>query len=386
MTFPGRGPLPQTPAFVATQWPAVQTTDALWVRQLVLHHLRSFAEARLDLTPGINVITGPNGAGKTSLLEAVYLLSHGHSFRAGGPQALLRRGAEALDVFAELLRAGSSHRLGLGRRSGHWEARLDGRDVALAELLGQCAVVCFEPGSHALISGPPEERRRFMDWGVFHVEPSFLGHWRRYRRALEQRNALLRHGVIADVEYRPWEEGMGETAALLDQARARYLEALQKPLTRLLDRLIPELGCVELRYRRGWPADNELAAYLAASRLTDQQRGHTSAGSHRAVWSIHFAAAPQREHLSRGQEKLVALACLLAQAAVHAEHAGFWPIIAFDDLASELDRDHQRMVVDQLLACGAQVLVTGTEIPDALSTRTTRRFHVEQGGRVQLIQ
>jgi DNA replication and repair protein RecF len=90
---------------------------------------------------------------------------------------------------------------------------------------------------------------------------------------------------------------------------------------------------------------------------------------------------PGRETLSRGQEKLAALACLLAQAERHARQRGEWPVICLDDLASELDREHQRQVLASVLASGAQVLLTGTELPDSVAALGVphRLFHVEQG-------
>ncbi|MCE5233838.1 MAG: DNA replication/repair protein RecF [Mizugakiibacter sp.] len=347
---------------------------------LRLQNLRCFDRAELTPAPGINLLLGPNGAGKTSLLEAAYLLSHGRSFRAGGREALLRRGETAFTVYAELtVAAGSRHRLGLSREAGRWAARLDGATLGnVGDLLERCAVVCFEPGSHALIAGGSEERRRFLDWGVFHVEPEFLPQWRRYQRALKQRNALLREQARPDW-LAPWEAEMAAAADPIDDARRAYAGALGSWIGRVAGAFLPELGPVELSYRRGWPDETALAALLAERRGKDLARGHTTAGPHRADWSLRFAEAPAREHLSRGQEKLCALACVLAQAELHAERRGEWPVIGLDDLASELDQAHQRRVVERLLAGAAQVLITGTELPPVLREVEAALFHVEQG-------
>lgn len=349
--------------------------------RLRIQGLRCLAEVSVELGEGIHVFVGPNGAGKTSVLEAAYLLSHGRSFRAGAREALLRRGSSELSVFAEA-RSQSEvlQRLGLGRSGARWEARLDGLGVALGVLVQACAVVCFEPGSHALIAGAAEERRRFLDWGVFHVEHAFLDAWRRYQRALKQRNALLRTGTASpDNLYTPWERELGETGAAIDAHRKAYLDRLLPALAASTGFLLPELGAITLRYRRGWTEESGLSQVLAEQRGRDLARGHTTAGAHRADWSLAFEHAPLREHLSRGQEKLAALSCLLAQAEYHAERRGEWPVICLDDLASELDLAHQAAVVERLAAVGAQVLVTGTECPQSLRSRPHRLFHVEQG-------
>lgn len=348
---------------------------------LRIQGLRCLTDVSVELGAGIHVFVGPNGAGKTSVLEAAYLLSHGRSFRSGAREALLQRGCGSLSVFAQVQGAGDARRrLGLGRESARWQARIDGADVPLGQLVQACAVVCFEPGSHALIAGPAEERRSFLDWGVFHVEPQFLPQWRRYQRALKQRNALLRAGATGPDElFAPWEYELGEAGAWIDGYRQAYLDQLRPALASSTGGLLPELGEVSLRYRRGWPDDLGLADVLADQRGRDVPRGHTTVGAHRADWSLGFPHAPQREHLSRGQEKLVALSCLLAQASLHAERCGAWPVICLDDLASELDLAHQESVVERLGAVDAQVLVTGTECPAPLLARPHRMFHVEQG-------
>ncbi len=327
------------------------------------------------------MFAGANGAGKTSVLEAVFLLSHARSFRSGSRDALLQRGTSELSIFAELSQGESRRvRLGLGRGlSARWEARVDGSAATLGNVVSECAVVCFEPGSHALIAGGSEERRRYLDWGVFHVEQGFLPAWRRYQRALKQRNHLLRQGVTQNELFDPWDRELEASATLLDQQRRCYIDALRVHLAQALQTLLPELGQVELRYRRGWAEEGELAELLRVHRGRDLGRGHTTVGAHRADWSIAFEHAPLREHLSRGQEKLTALACLLAQAGLYAEQRSEWPIVCLDDLASELDQLHQAAVVRHLQQAQAQVLLTGTDVPAALQAAAYRMFHVEHG-------
>lgn len=349
--------------------------------RLRIDGLRSLSNLSIELDPGINLFVGGNGAGKTSVLEAAFLLSHGRSFRTGAREALIQRNAASLSIFAELRRADERMlRLGLGRTGARWEARIDSATESLGTLVRECAVVCFEPGSHALIAGAAEERRRYMDWGVFHVEPKFLDEWRRYQRALKQRNSLLRSAESSHESlFSPWEREMAAGAAWIDGQRRGYLDQLLPLLRHHAGQLLPELGAMELGYRRGWSEERDLAELLIELRGRDSGRGHTGIGPHRADWSVVFEHAPLREHLSRGQEKLTALACLLAQAELYATVRGDWPVLCLDDLASELDQEHQAALVTNLRTVQAQVLVTGTEVPASLETIPQRRFHVEQG-------
>lgn len=358
----------------------------MWIQTLRLDDLRCFHAAELELGPGTNLFVGPNGAGKTSLIEAAFVLSYARSFRRGGRASLVRRGAERLVVHAAIrLQDGRVIRIGLQQgRDGQSEGRLDGRVVPrLSELVTQLAVCCFEPGSHELIGGPSDQRRAFLDWGLFHVEPGFLATWRRAQRAVRQRNALLK-AAGSERELRVWDRELAEHGARITARRAAQLDALRPLLARHAARWVPELGALSLEFEPGWggggtPSAEGLERELLARRERDRARAHTSAGPHRADWTIGFEHAPRREHLSRGQEKLVALACVLAQAELYRELRGEWPVMCFDDLASELDQAHRQRVVDSLVEAGAQLLITGTDPSSLALPAGALMFHVEQG-------
>ncbi|NYF22254.1 DNA replication and repair protein RecF [Xanthomonas sp. JAI131] len=358
------------------------------VSRLDLHHLRRFAALELAPAPGLNLITGDNGAGKTTILEAMHLMAYGRSFRGRVRDGLVSQGQDALDVFVEWQERGPEpqqprrRRAGLRHSGQDWRGRLDGEDVAyLGTLCAALAVVTFEPGSHVLVSGGGEPRRRFVDWGLFHVEPDFLALWRRYARALKQRNALLKSGG-GGAALDAWDHELAEAGEPLTSCREHYLERLLQRLLALGPELAPALGIHHLQFAPGWRRHEvPLADALLLNRERDRQYGYTSVGPHRADWSLEFAAIPGRDALSRGQAKLTALACLLAQAEDYAEQRGEWPVIALDDLASELDQHHQRRVLQRLQAGPAQVFVTATETPQALADMALpiARFHVEHG-------
>ncbi|HET6632633.1 MAG TPA: DNA replication/repair protein RecF [Rhodanobacteraceae bacterium] len=351
--------------------------------RLRIHQLRALAAVDIEPAEGLNLLVGANGAGKTSVLEAIFLLSHGRSFRAGGAEVLAAHGSDGFAIHADVKGSeGRPHRLGLGREAGRWRVVVDGEArESRGALVGLCPAVCFEPGSHALIAAGSERRRRFLDWGVFHVEQDFIALWRRYQRALQQRNALLR-GRAQDSELAPWEHEMAAAAAPLDLLRAGYIEQWAAQLVKESAALAPALGPASVSYQRGWPAPLALDEALRESRDRDRARGHTTIGAHRADWRLAFEQAPAREHLSRGQEKLAVLACVLAQGELYARLAAAWPIVCLDDLASELDAERRAGLVARLGQSGAQIWITGTAVPAELQDRAEQVFHVEQG-RVQ---
>lgn len=352
---------------------------------LDLANLRCVSEASLGFGPGINLITGDNGAGKTSVIEALHLLSHGRSFRGRVREGLIQHGKHALRVLVRWQDGDArEHRAGLEHDGKHWQARVDGDAVkSLAELASHVAMVCFEPGSHALLTGAAENRRRFVDWALFHVEPGFLDCWRRYARALRQRNQLLK--TTRDVaSLDAWENELQHSGDQISAMRSAYLTRWHSVLLELTQQFLPELAPAEVSFVRGWRPEDSLAGALRASRERDQIQGFTSVGPHRADWRMRFGKLSAREGLSRGQTKLAALACVLAQAQQFAVIRGYWPLVCLDDLASELDQRHQRRVLERLLASRAQVVITATEDTAtdkilALAGPQLTRFHVEQG-------
>jgi len=356
------------------------------IRRIVLQQLRRFDAVELRPQPGLNLLTGDNGAGKTSVLEALHLMAYGRSFRGRVRDGLVQQGRDALEVFVEWDELQGDHgpvrrKAGLSHSGHEWKGRLDGEDVSqLGTLCAALAVVTFEPGSHALVSGGGEPRRRFLDWGLFHVEHDFLNLWRRYSRALKQRNALLKQGGSPRM-LDTWDHELAEAGEPLTGRRQQYLDRLQDRAVAVAADVAPQLGIEGLMLSPGWRRHEfSLADALLLSRDRDRQAGYTSVGPHRADWSVQFSAIHGREALSRGQAKLTALACLLAQAEDYAAQRGHWPVIALDDLASELDRTHQARVIGRLLKAPAQLFLTATETPSALQNGVPiTRFHVEHG-------
>ena len=367
--------------------PSSSAGEPVQLTRLRIENLRSIELDEIELAPGWNFFVGGNGAGKTSVLEAAFLLSHGRSFRAASRDALVRRGTDGYSVFGDFSGSHSrSERVGLARIGGRLEARLNGANVTASELMRHAAVVCFEPGSHELISGSSEERRRFLDWGVFHVEHDFLPTWRRYQRALKQRNAWLRQAASSP-ELDAWDAELAAAAVPLTRQRADYFARLTPIVSALLANVLEELGASSLSFHAGHAEGRDLAEVLFERRGRDIARMYTTAGPHRADWSVGFEGAPRREHLSRGQEKLCAFACIMGQAMLFAEMRGEWPVVALDDLASEIDDAHQRRVIEQIGHAGAQILATGTYEPPALAASdvSMARFHVEQGRVTRLL-
>ena len=283
------------------------------LERLDLTRFRGFNAVQWRPGPGINLITGGNGAGKTSLLEAAHLLANGRSFRGRVRDGLVQQGQPDLEVFAEWCeRDGQHRRAGLRHSGREWQARLDSEPVSsLAELCTALAVLSFEPGSHNLIAGGSEPRRQFIDWALFHVEPDFLHLWRRYSRALKQRNALLKGRPRADLLL-PWNRELADAGEPITRMRALYMKQIEPLLARAASCYLPEVGALRLEFRPGWRREEQsLEESLAKSMDRDLMFGHSGTGPHRADWRIEFERLPGRSALSRGpREARRAVLCL----------------------------------------------------------------------------
>lgn len=321
----------------------------------------------------MNWFFGPNGAGKTSILEAIYLLARGRSFRSARTARVIQKDTDALTVTAR--RSDSGSRLGVERLAGGWRGRIDGRDCQrISEFAALLPLTLIEPGSHALIDGGPERRRQFLDWQLFHVEHAYLSAWQRFARLLRQRNAALKTQA-PDRVLDALEPEFLRGAALIGQARTGLVERLSEHVAGVQAELGFRLpGTLSLRYRSGHPQDSELASLLRAQRDRDRERGFTGHGPHRAELILACEGRAAAE-MSRGQQKLVAVILLLAQYRLLAGGQSLAPLLLIDDPVSELDAAHLEALLAWLGRETVQSWVTAT----SESPVPARLFHVEHG-------
>lgn len=347
---------------------------------LSVDDLRVVKHAEFQCDAPINYFFGRNGAGKTALLEATHLLACGQSFRSTQLRHLIRRDRPLLRVSGELQDThGSIHRLGIEKhRNGTTRIRINGENVKrVSTLAAYIPLRAVAPDSHALISGGPANRRRFIDWGVFHVEQSERFPWRHYARALEQRNALLKYNpdpmMLDAIDLQ-----LADHGTAMAVCRQEYVSRIAKLLPVYVRAFSGSLD-VLCHYSSGWRGDMDLAEALQQHRPECLRHRVTSVGPHRADLVLTVGDKPARDVLSRGQQKALLYALTLAQADDFQQQSGRKMILLCDDLASELDKQGYETVLERLIELGHQLFVTGVETQKTFPDQQARVFHVEHG-------
>ncbi len=354
------------------------------IEELQIEGFRNIAKARLDLAAGFNALAGRNGAGKTSVLEAIYALGYGRSFRSRLTEPLIRQGEQEYLVFAKGRSAdGNEHRFGLSKDlQSLTRIHIDGQPAqSLGELARLFPVLEIDAASFELVDGGPAGRRAYLDWGVFHVEQQSSALWSRFRRVLQQRNSLLKSKAAVDWAY--WDGEFVRLSEAVDQARTGYLLRLTPVLQEQIGRLLEAGLALDIDYHPGWSRGGEsLAEQLARGRQREQALGRTLKGAQMADLQLSLGGVSARDRLSRGQKKLLIAALKFAQLRLYNSAHAETCVLLLDDFPAELDEASMKRIREQLAELQCQVIAAAIEPADLVAMNPwpePRMFHVEQG-------
>ncbi|MDH5484031.1 MAG: DNA replication/repair protein RecF [Gammaproteobacteria bacterium] len=350
------------------------------LQSLDICQFRNLHQVNINTDAGLNIITGLNAAGKTSLLEAIFYLSYGRSFRSSQTRDLIENHQDFFRLVSKIKSSQRIHTLGIQKSTKDQTIRIDQQNISsLSELSTLLPVIALHPDSHQLIAAGPEFRRQYLDWGVFHVEHAFIKSWKDYRKALSQRNAALRTNQ-PDKICSLWHQAISENAEKINLYRLAYLEQLEQSLD-LISSTLFENNRVGLEYKRGWSDEMDYQGYLEHNLQKDREKGFTQAGPHRADLKIRLDDKSAQTSISRGQQKKLVTLLKLAQLDVFVKNSDKTCILLFDDLPAELDRANRRILMEMLSSINVQLFVTAIEVEqlDCSAWDHYKRFHVEHG-------
>ena len=349
------------------------------LESLKTYQFRNLDNLNLAFDSGFNVVFGMNASGKTSLLEAVHVLCSGKSFLRASPQKLQQFDSNDFSLNGILKHLGQPHRFQYLWKDHGVHLKINEQTIRkISRYALQQPVQAITPASFKLIDDSPEIRRRFIDWGVFHVKHQYIDAWHRYQRSLSQRNDMLNQKKGKSLM--PWDIEYVKSCDIIDGYRSEYIAALQQSFVNILKRMLPDTQ-VTIGYHRGWGKDSNLSDLLAQAQSRDIERGYTYYGPQRAELNIMLNGHPEKDTASRGQKKLITYALYIAQAEIQQQHGEYSGLLLVDDLPSELDDEHQSLVLDLLTELPMQVILScidPTDIEQVVEP-STKLFHVKQG-------
>lgn len=334
------------------------------IASIRLQRFRSYADAAFAFSPGVNIIVGPNASGKTNLLEAILIACRGSSYRAhdadliafGAPWA--RIDVRVDDNEARIVKL-------IGGQKFEKVYDISGRLFRRLTLAHSLPAVLFEPNHLALLGGSPERRRDYLDDLLAQTEPGYAVTVRSYRRALAQRNRLLKTPHTAADQFFPWNVRLSELAARIVRSRSALAVVLNDAIGPLYGELSRARVSVTLSYAsRADPAHyaSRMVRELEACLSDDRIRGYTSFGPHREDFIVLFDGRPAAEVASRGEVRTVVLGLKIIELRLLESLRDVRPILLLDDVFSELDGARRHALTTHLQSYQTFITTTDADV------------------------
>lgn len=345
------------------------------ITDLRLQHFRSYKDDSFELSPGVNIIVGPNASGKTNLLEAVLVIARGASYRVKDSELVqFDQPWSRLDAH---LSDGRQRTLKIQLKPAvHKTYEIDGKSYKRLSLQHSLPVVLFEPNHLQLLSGGPERRRDYLDDLLEQTGPGFGTLRRQYRRALAQRNALLKKSHAPQKDIFPWDLRLSQLAGQIVRARTGLTQAINSHIQDLYKALSQTKTKLHATYDCPWAAEayeTHLMNRLAQNLGFDRQRGFTGLGPHREDLNISFNGHPAQETASRGEIRTAVLALKVIELQLIEAARDTTPLLLLDDVFSELDGKRRHALTDYLAPY--QTFITTTEA-DIVVRHFTETSHI----------
>jgi len=342
-----------------------------------IHNLRNIKEIEFQPGAGLNLIHGVNGSGKTTLLEAIFLLGRANSFKGAKIGSLIRDGEESLNLFGRFTQDNQNRlNIGVRKRGKETDVRVNQEKLTkLSKLARLVPLQVLTPKSHEILERGPQFRRRFIEWGVFHVEHNYQQAHKRFSRVLKQRNAALKSGGQTA---KSWDREFISCSEQLNNYRIIYMKRLEEAFLVEQDHLFKNKN-VKLLWRRGWKEELTLKESLNLMFMSDSNLGYTQTGPQRADLQIFMDDEQITKRVSRGQQKMIVAALQIAQSRITKQFSERDPIILVDDLPAELDIENRRKLIERLECLETQLFITTIDKNSIIYLSDPSVFHVEHG-------
>lgn len=368
----------------------------MFLKHIKLSNFRNYVSLDTDFVSTLNIFVGDNAQGKTNLLEAIYLLATGRSYRASRDQEFVNWQAPGFNIKAEIHREFGTVTLEIGYiKDQRKRIKVNGADLPkLSELFGHLNVVAFSPEDLQLVKGAPAYRRRFLDLELSQVNPQYRHELISYHQILLQRNNLLKEMQAGRGDRQHldvWDEQLSKSAVKISIQRMAAVEKMASLANRMQQlitegkeelslKYVPSIsGLGETSFAEG-PACEKALLQLQSLRKMELSRGITLMGPHRDELSIQINKVDARTFGSQGQQRTVALALKLAELEFMRQETGEYPILLLDDVMSELDYS-RRQFLTEAIRSKVQVFMTTTGLHSFQEAQLaeSRLFRISNG-------
>ena len=347
------------------------------IKRFEAENFRNIEKCSLEFSDGINLLLGNNAQGKTNLAEGIYLFSRGKSFRGSDEGELLKFGAEGFRLFIEYEDKRGKKTLEYAKFGKERRRRFNGyKTEKLTEFIGNLRIVIFTPDDLTLVKGGPEERRSFLNIAISQYDKSYINLYYSYKKALENRNALLKlkqKGFYVDEkELISWSEALAEYSSFIYIKREEYIKKLEVYTKQELKKISSELEDIEIKYKSDIEEKSEDRVFIKekynslfkVNKEREILAGITLFGPHRDEIDIEINGMKARSFASQGQQRSIVLSMKLAEGEIIKKNIGEYPVYIFDDVLSELDEGRQKFILSEIKE--RQIIITSCSSKEAI--------------------
>jgi len=350
---------------------------------------RNIIDSTLKLNK-FNIIHGNNGSGKTSLLEALFFLGRGKSFRTNKVKNLINISDNNFTIFSKSKITGQ---IGIRKNiSNDLEIKINHEYTRnISSLSKNLPIQIILPNCHLLIEGAPNERRKYIDWLVFHVKHELIPLWKKHQKILRQRNLALKNRLPKN-QITIWDNELIRITEIINLERIEHIKNIGVELNKLSKIIFKEKITFLLKYNQSWDKKSDFGSSLKSYYEKDRDRGFTNIGLNKSELKIYSVSDNNtkydvKEFLSKGNLKLLAVILVLVQLKIFIDNRKnhIKPILLIDDIFAELDETHVKNILSVIFNLDLQTFITTVNDPNdgrilkSFETEDLSMFHVKQG-------
>jgi DNA replication and repair protein RecF len=343
------------------------------VNKVIIDSYRNIENIEFKLEKN-NIIYGLNGSGKTNILDAFYQLSYGKSFHLNQNKYLIKNDKDVFTIFAEINNISNISKIAISKnRNGKKTSKVNGKNISKqSDISLHLPVISIIPESIKSITGSNSDKRAFINLCMFHVEPNFLGLWKKYNVLLKQRNKTIKAKTYNALSI--WDQQLNTISDDINKQIKSLIKKIEVKLNYYTYKILEIKGFI-IFYDKGWETDIDLFQSLQQNLITDIKYGYTTKGIHRYKINYQLEGVDIKNNFSRAQCKLFTYCLYLSLIDVLNKKE---TLLLLDDPLSELDLANCDKIFSLLETIDIQKIISTSVLPDKLQ-KTFKVFHVEHG-------